>query len=119
MTVASRLDAGELARLAERSPSQAYVYAYPHKTAYQRLDPAPRLRDVWVGERRHSLFLHLHVPFCEMRCGFCNLFARSRPGGGLPDAYLTALGRQATVVREALGAGTGFARSAIGGGTPT
>jgi coproporphyrinogen III oxidase-like Fe-S oxidoreductase len=117
--VAGRLDAGELARLAERSPYQAYVYAYPHKTAYRRLDPAPQLRDVWVGERRHSLFLYLHVPFCEMRCGFCNLFTRSRPGQGLPDAYLTALGRQATVAREALGAGTGFARSAIGGGTPT
>ena len=28
---------------------------------------------------RESLFLYLHVPFCEVRCGFCNLFTPRDP----------------------------------------
>jgi coproporphyrinogen III oxidase-like Fe-S oxidoreductase len=108
-----------VAELAAGSPYRAYVYAYPHKTAYRALRPPPPLWEVWAGERRDALFLYLHVPFCEMRCGFCNLFTQSLPVAELPDAYLDALARQAAVVRDALGDGTGYARAAVGGGTPT
>jgi oxygen-independent coproporphyrinogen III oxidase len=65
-----------------QSPYQGYVYAYPHKTAYRPLSPRPALRDVWAAEERSALFLYLHVPFCEMRCGFCNLFTRT----GAPES---------------------------------
>ena len=41
-----------------------YVYSYPHKTAYRRLQPQPQLRQVWAEEPQDSLFLYLHVPFC-------------------------------------------------------
>ncbi len=58
---------------------QAYSYAYPHKTSYRRLDPAVPLPPLWAGERRDALSLYVHVPFCEMRCGFCNLFTRPVP----------------------------------------
>src|ERR1700741_655603 len=102
-------------------PYQGYVYAYPHKTSYRPLTPRPSLSDVWAAERRHALFLYLHVPFCEMRCGFCNLFTRPVPDEAVVDAYLAALERQARVVRRALddGGDFAFARIAIGGGTPT
>jgi oxygen-independent coproporphyrinogen-3 oxidase len=100
---------------------QSYVYAYPHKTAYRPLDPPRPLGPVWAGERRDALFLYVHIPFCEQRCGFCNLFTRPVPGAGLVDAYLATLARQARVVRRALDDGGAFAiaRAAIGGGTPT
>jgi oxygen-independent coproporphyrinogen III oxidase len=104
--------------LLDSSPYQGYSYAYPHKTAYR---PFPRplpLRELWAGERRDALFLYLHVPFCEMRCGFCNLFTQARPGAALMDEYLVALGRQAEQVRAALG-DAAFVRLAVGGGTPT
>ncbi|REE95440.1 STM4012 family radical SAM protein [Thermomonospora umbrina] len=102
-------------------PYQGYVYAYPHKTAYRHLKPRPRLHDVWAGEDLGSLFLYLHVPFCEMRCGFCNLFTRTGATEDLTTAYLDALERQATAVRDALDTlgGASFATTAIGGGTPT
>lgn len=104
--------------LLDGSPYQGYAYAYPHKTAY-RLFAAPlALRHLWAGERREGLFFYMHVPFCEMRCGFCNLFTQARPGVGLTQAYLDALDRQAEQVAEALGQ-VAFARFAIGGGTPT
>jgi coproporphyrinogen III oxidase-like Fe-S oxidoreductase len=108
-----------VAGLAAGSPYRDYVYAYPHKTAYRPLQPSPPLSKVWAGERRDALFLYLHVPFCEMRCGFCNLFTQSLPAAELPDAYLDALERQAAVVGDALGDGTAYARAAVGGGTPT
>jgi coproporphyrinogen III oxidase-like Fe-S oxidoreductase len=53
------------------SPYQGYLYAYPHKTAYRPLEPKPRLADVWRDEPTDALFLYVHLPYCEMRCGFC------------------------------------------------
>ncbi|WP_067908167.1 STM4012 family radical SAM protein [Actinomadura rubrobrunea] len=100
------------------SPYQGYVYAYPHKTAYRPLTPRRPLREVWAEERRDALFLYLHVPFCEVRCGFCNLFARTGASEELTGAYLDALDRQATAVRDALGEAS-FEVAAFGGGTPT
>jgi oxygen-independent coproporphyrinogen III oxidase len=103
----------------ERTPLYAgYAYAYPHKTAYRALNPRIALRDVWAAERRDALFLYLHTPFCEMRCGFCNLFTTANPPPGFAQDYLAALRRQAARTREALGPAT-FARLAVGGGTPT
>jgi oxygen-independent coproporphyrinogen-3 oxidase len=100
---------------------QSYVYAYPHKTAYRPLDPPRPLGPLWAGERRDALFLYVHIPFCEQRCGFCNLFTRPVPETELIDAYLATLARQTHVVRRALDEGGAFAivRAAIGGGTPT
>lgn len=110
---------GTLRSWLEASPFQGYAYAYPHKTAYRPLRPARPLREVWAGEDRRQLFLYLHVPFCEMRCGFCNLFTTANPEEGLVARWLEALLRQARVTRDALGADAAFARGAIGGGTPT
>ncbi|GAA0936559.1 STM4012 family radical SAM protein [Virgisporangium aurantiacum] len=101
------------------SPYQGYLYAYPHKTAYRPLRPRPALRDVWAGEDTRALFCYVHVPFCEMRCGFCNLFTRANPPAEQVSAYLAQLTVQAERVRDALPGGTEFARVAIGGGTPT
>jgi coproporphyrinogen III oxidase-like Fe-S oxidoreductase len=104
--------------MTDLSPYQGYLYAYPHKTAYRPLRPRPALRDVWATERRDALFLYLHLPFCEMRCGFCNLFTRAHPEQDEVAAYLAQLRREATVVRDAIGPAR-FAAGAIGGGTPT
>lgn len=97
----------------------AYAYAYPHKTAYRRLEPPAPLAEVWRDEPVDALALYVHVPFCEWRCGFCNLFTQARPRPEVVQAYVEALARQAAVVRRALPARARFARLAIGGGTPT
>ncbi len=102
-------------------PYQSYTYAYPHKTAYRPLTPEPRLADLWAGESRQALSLYLHIPFCEIRCGFCNLFTRIGAPDGLTGRYLDAVQRQAAAVREALGDAETprFVNAAFGGGTPT
>ncbi|MET7418404.1 STM4012 family radical SAM protein [Dactylosporangium sp. NPDC005555] len=100
------------------SPYQGYLYAYPHKTAYRPLRPRPRLADVWAAEPVDALFLYVHVPFCEMRCGFCNLFTRAGPPEEQVTAYLDQLRRQTDRVAAAV-PDASYARAAIGGGTPT
>jgi oxygen-independent coproporphyrinogen-3 oxidase len=103
--------------LLDQPPYQAYAYAYPHKTAYGPLEPRP-LAEVWADEPTDAVFLYAHVPYCEMRCGFCNLFTTTRTDREEHDAYLDALERQARAVSAALGPVT-VAQVAIGGGTPT
>ncbi|MFJ2032045.1 STM4012 family radical SAM protein [Streptosporangium sp. NPDC087985] len=110
--------AGAVSVASAASPYQGYVYAYPHKTAYRPLEPRPSLREVWAAEPLGSLSLYLHIPFCEMRCGFCNLFTRTGAPEELVAAYLDALERQARAVRDALREPR-FVTAAIGGGTPT
>ncbi|MBN1514846.1 MAG: STM4012 family radical SAM protein, partial [Phycisphaerae bacterium] len=100
------------------SPYSGYAYAYPHKTAYRPLCPPVPLSDVWQTEPRDALFCYVHIPFCEMRCGFCNLLTAARPPAAMVNAYLDSLQRQADAVMSAV-AGASFARFAVGGGTPT
>jgi oxygen-independent coproporphyrinogen-3 oxidase len=108
----------DLVATGERDPYVAYSYSYPHKSAYGPLAPPAALEPVWRAERRDALFLYVHIPFCEMRCGFCNLFTRAQASAEQVDAYLGALKRQADVMGPILGE-FAVARFALGGGTPT
>ena len=107
-----------LPELLAASPYQTYVYSYPHKTAYRPLNPPIQLSDVWSRENRDALFLYIHIPFCEMRCGFCNLFTMVQKDEDFVSQYVATLKRQSQQVKQALGESK-FARFALGGGTPT
>lgn len=108
----------DLQDVVSASPYQAYTYSYPHKTAYRRLPEPIGLEQLWSQEDRDALFLYLHVPFCEHRCGFCNLFTQARPEDGLTTRYLRQLQTEARIVRSLTGS-VHIQQLAIGGGTPT
>ena len=95
-----------------------YAYAYPHKTSYRKLAPSIDLATAWANEDKSQLYLYVHLPFCEMRCGFCNLFTASQPASELVNQTLKAIKRQSRVIADAVGAQS-IAQIAIGGGTPT
>ncbi|MBS2035581.1 STM4012 family radical SAM protein [bacterium] len=95
-----------------------YTYAYPHKTAYRPLDPPIPLARAWAEEPKDRLFLYTHLPFCEMRCGFCNLFTTIRPAQERVEATLAAIARQSAATARALQPGR-VAQAAFGGGTPS
>ena len=99
-------------------PYMAYAYSYPHKTAYRYFDEPIDIEEIWKSESKESLFLYFHIPFCEMRCGFCNLFTTAHPPEQMQERYMSALELQSKVVVKALGRAS-FSRMAIGGGTPT
>jgi oxygen-independent coproporphyrinogen-3 oxidase len=107
-----------LESLLQESPYQAYVYSYPHKTAYRVLTPPVSLSELWCRQDRRALFLYIHIPFCEMRCGFCNLFTTVTHNEDFVNQYVRTVQRQAQRIKSALGEAS-FARFAIGGGTPT
>ena len=94
-----------------------YMYSYPHKTAYRPLQNVSLIdyMENLAGEG-HSLYLHL--PFCESKCGYCNLFSVAGCGMDCIDAYLDALVRQLEQYREILPKSTVFENFTIGGGTP-
>jgi oxygen-independent coproporphyrinogen-3 oxidase len=95
-----------------------YQYGYPHKTAYRALEKPRPLASVWSGEDQRALSLYVHVPFCEMRCGFCNLFTVAGPLEPVMARFVATLEREAAAVRSALPAAS-FSRVTVGGGTPS
>lgn len=95
-----------------------YAYAYPHKTSYRRLDPPIRLSEAWATEEKYALFLYVHLPFCEMRCGFCNLFTTVQPENRFVTDTLNAIFRQSSVVADEIVPGK-ISQLALGGGTPS
>ena len=96
---------------------EGYAYSYPHKHSYRRLNNLA-LPSLWEKEKKDALFLYIHLPFCEMRCGFCNLFTIANPQANMVDAYLQTLSREATAIKDQV-APEAFAQMAVGGGTPT
>lgn len=100
------------------SAYQQYVYGYPHKTAYRAFETPKPLDEVWAPERSGARFLYVHIPFCEMRCGFCNLFTTVNPVETVVERFLTQLEVEARETASAIG-GSAYTRAAIGGGTPT
>lgn len=100
------------------NPYIQYMYSYPHKTAYRPLagirlaDYAGRLSGPGCG-------LYLHIPFCQTKCGYCNLFSVTGAGAEEMERYLDAVERQLKQYRRILEpAGTRFSDFTIGGGTP-
>ena len=109
VALAQRLEAGTYA---------GYAYAYPHKTSYRPLAPAVDASKLWQSENRDALFLYVHVPFCEMRCGFCNLFTTIGAGEDAVAATLRATQRQSRQLAQAVDPGR-ITQAAFGGGTPS
>lgn len=111
-------DLPSLEQLIRRGPYQAYSYSYPHKSAYRGFAQPHALDELWSTQDRSALFAYVHLPFCTMRCGFCNLFAMALPDDGLVDRYVDAVLRQMQALDRVLGSRR-FARLAFGGGTPS
>lgn len=52
-----------------------YVHTYPHKRAYRPLTGKyADLRNIW-NEKITYLNLYVHIPFCDKKCSYCNLFS--------------------------------------------
>jgi len=95
-----------------------YVYGYPHKKTYRPLNPAWSRADAWADDDSRHLYAYVHLPFCNQRCSFCNLFTYV-PGREDPvSRYLDALARDMDAMARSLRVFS-FARLYLGGGTPT
>lgn len=93
---------------------QQYMYSYPHKTAYRELNNIA-FADVKSRIYEHKTHLYIHMPFCQSRCGFCNLFTCTGADNAFIDNYIEAIIVQA---RQMQLAPVDWASFTIGGGTP-
>ena len=101
-----------------KSPYIQYMYSYPHKTAYRPL------KGISLWDYAHLLAgsghgLYLHIPFCQAKCGYCNLFSVPGMGVDAMSRYLDAVECQSRQYARILSPfHTEFSEISIGGGTP-
>lgn len=93
---------------------QQYMYSYPHKTAYRKIEPRS-IEQYKPLLRKQKNSLYFHIPFCESKCGYCNLFSVTGQKETFISDYLDACLRQIEqyAMRDIV-----FSDLTIGGGTP-
>lgn len=92
-----------------------YMYSYPHKTAYRPL-PGIDLRTYLGRLNGVEDTLYFHLPFCETKCGYCNLFSVTGKAEDYFARYIDAMERQCR--QYALNPAVSFRNLVLGGGTP-
>ncbi|MGW2274560.1 coproporphyrinogen-III oxidase family protein [Streptomyces yangpuensis] len=111
--IAARIDQGVI---------PPYQYSYPPRSTYRPL-PEGRwsIPEVWAMDLANhqvpELNLYLHVPFCDRKCGFCNLYTIISTDEDVFDAYTHALCTQIEDHAEIIQARR-LRTVYIGGGTP-
>lgn len=98
-------------------PYIQYMYSYPHKLAYRVL-PKLDLRDYIGRLSGGENSLYFHIPFCQYKCGYCNLFSLAGQNRQQMEAYLAALERHARQFAEIMPKDAAFSDLTLGGGTP-
>jgi len=113
----------------EEYPYIQYMYSYPHKTAYRPLK-AIVLEDYIERLYHADNSLYFHIPFCQYKCGYCNLFSVAEQSSStgkkeetLMEQYIEAMERHAQQLAELLytrfsKADICFSDLTVGGGTP-
>ena len=95
-----------------------YMYSYPHKEAYRPI-AAEVVKKYLKQIQGNSLYVH--IPFCESKCGYCNLFSKVPVGSEIED-YLRAVSRQvkeyASYMNQTTSKQSLFKEVILGGGTP-
>ena len=91
-----------------------YMYSYPHKTAYRKLDNI-KFADYKAELNKNSSHLYFHIPFCESKCGYCNLFSVTGAKENFIDNYVEAMLLQSMQYDIA---DVPWQSLTIGGGTP-
>lgn len=74
------------------------------------------------GSAERAFGLYVHIPFCAVRCGYCdfNTYTPSETGAAAGPAFVEAALREVDLAAEVLGPGRPPASTVhVGGGTPT
>lgn len=98
-------------------PYVQYMYSYPHKTAYGPLEGI-YLKDYIDKLSGSDNSLYFHIPFCQSKCGYCNLFSVAGQKKEFMEEYVDAMERQAAGLAEIMPDDVDFGDLTLGGGTP-
>ena len=100
-----------------QNPYQQYMYSYPHKTAYSTLSNI-HLQDYFPHLEGAKNSLYFHIPFCQYKCGYCNLFSIAGQAEQIMEQYINAMERHTQQLSQSLPKSTNFCDLTLGGGTP-
>jgi oxygen-independent coproporphyrinogen-3 oxidase len=104
----------------KQNPYVIYTDAYPHGKCYRIFSNPVNISDLWRYEDTTHLFLYLNIPFCQQRCGYCNLFSKISNATDLVDSYIESMENQARSIVNMfnyLKLPYNFDHIAIGGGS--
>ena len=99
-------------------PYIQYMYSYPHKTAYGSLQGFHFAKALEQLEEHSNNSLYIHIPFCQYKCGYCNLFSVTGQNEAFMEQYILAMERQASQLQEVMPHSVRFMDLTVGGGTP-
>jgi oxygen-independent coproporphyrinogen-3 oxidase len=71
-----------------------------------------------TGALAQGLALHVHLPFCAVRCVSCDRVAVVAENPAIIDQYLTGLDEELHLITRRIGRGNRIAQLHVGGGTP-
>lgn len=95
-----------------------YMYSYPHKNAYYEIEEE-RILNAISNLKDDNLTLYIHVPFCESKCGYCNLFSIPNTSEVLLEKYIDTVCNQIIQYGNTLCENDiKFTNLILGGGTP-
>ncbi|SNT24900.1 coproporphyrinogen III oxidase, anaerobic [Anaerovirgula multivorans] len=95
-----------------------YMYSYPHKTSYQQIGRL-NLKEYNLDIAQYPIGLYFHIPFCDSKCGYCNLFSIPIGKQNKIDSYISAIERHSTQLKQELDIkNSRFSSLVFGGGTP-
>jgi oxygen-independent coproporphyrinogen-3 oxidase len=102
-----------------RNERPTYVYTYPFKGAYRPLTGTGVAVKSWTSASGR-LNIYVHVPYCEMKCSFCNLFTTAQHTAETLRRYCDALLKEIRLVATLMSSeGCEVDSLYFGGGTPT
>src|ERR1017187_5857146 len=101
-----------------------YIYMYPPRQAYRKLDSESlEIRSTvrQALEERNDINLYVHVPFCAQICRFCNLYTTAIHDIDIYKQYVdrVILEVEAYTSAEILPASPRWRTLYFGGGTPS
>ena len=99
------------------NPYKQYMYSYPHKTAYSTLEGISLEKEL-VKLQGQQNSLYFHIPFCQYKCGYCNLFSVAGKTMKLMGEYVDAMERHSGQLFGVMPEGVEFQEITLGGGTP-
>lgn len=103
------------------NPYKNYIYSYPHKKAYREFKDEIDLKKLWENRKTKDLTLYIHIPFCNSKCGYCNLFSTTAVNNEKIIRYVDKLIEEIKAIKEILEIEEEALFKAVifGGGTPT
>ncbi len=103
------------------NPYKNYIYSYPHKKAYREFKEEIDLKKLWKNRKTKDLTLYIHIPFCNSKCGYCNLFSTTAVNNEKIIRYVDKLIKEIKAIKEVLQIKEEALFKAVifGGGTPT